>query len=58
MNAPEGEQPLLSDAIGDLDCPGVIVVFDPEVAEAWGAFLEDALDEATAWNANDDVSWL
>lgn len=54
----EPVEPVLSNDIADLDCPSVIVVFDPELAEAWGAFLEDALDEATAWNANDDLSWL
>ena len=54
----EPVEPVLSNDIADLDCPGVIVVFDPDVAEAWGAFLEDALDEGAAWSANDDVSLL
>lgn len=46
--------PLLTDSEADLTTPGVQVVYDPEAAESWGAFEEDALSEADAWDANAD----
>ncbi len=47
-------RPLLSDDENDLTQPGVQVVYDPDEATAAGAFQEDALTEADAWDANAD----
>ncbi len=46
--------PLLSNDEADLALSGVQVVYDPEDAAAAGAFVEDALSEADAWDANAD----
>lgn len=51
-------EPLLSADPMDLDCPGVVIVVDPDVADQMGAFLETALSECAAWPANDDLGWL
>ena len=39
----------------DLLTPGVVTEVDPETAAELGAFEEDALTEADAWEANDDL---
>ncbi len=46
---------LLSDDIGDLLVPGVVVEVDAAEAESLGAFEETALSEAKAWDANADL---
>ncbi len=46
---------LLSDDIGDLTTPGVVVELDAGEAESLGAFEETALSEADAWQANADL---
>ena len=45
---------MLSDDVADMAVPGVIVEVSPETADAMGAFREDALSEADAWEANAD----
>ncbi len=45
----------LSDDIGDLTTPGVVVEVDAGEAESLGAFEETALSEADAWEANADL---
>lgn len=45
-------QPLLTDNESDWGTPGAQLVYDPEDAAAWGAFEEDALSEADAWDSN------
>ena len=47
---------LLSDDIGDLTTPGVVVELDADEAESLGAFEETALSEADAWEANADLA--
>jgi hypothetical protein len=47
---------LLSDDIGDLTTPGVVVELDAGEAESLGAFEETALSEADAWEANADLA--
>ena len=47
--------PVISESPDDLLIPGVIVEVDPDEAERMGAFEEDALDEATAWESNPDL---
>jgi hypothetical protein len=47
--------PVYSENIADADVPGVVVVVDPEDADALGAFEEDALDSETAWESNIDL---
>ena len=39
---------VIAQKVLDLDVPGVEVAFDPDEAEALGAFVETALDEADA----------
>ena len=39
---------VIAQKVLDLDVPGVEVAFDPEEAEALGAFVETALEEADA----------
>lgn len=55
---PETEQqphsPVFSPALDDVMTPGVIVEVDPDDAEEMGAFQEDALTEAEAWESNSD----
>lgn len=46
---------ILSDTIADLMVPGVVVEADAEEAESFGAFLETALTEAEARDANADL---
>ena len=46
---------VISESMDDLTTPGVIVELDPDEAELYGPFLEDALDEETAWDANTDL---
>ncbi|MGI4953329.1 MAG: hypothetical protein ACRYGM_16115 [Janthinobacterium lividum] len=45
----------LSDDIGDLMTPGVVVELDAGEAESLGAFEETALSEVDAWDSNIDV---
>jgi hypothetical protein len=56
---PGQEQPAreatYSPAIEDMTTPGVVVDVDPDDAEAMGAFEEDALTEAEAWESNVDA---
>lgn len=43
-----------SESLEDLELAGVIVNVDPEAAEYLGAFEEDALSAADAWESNSD----
>lgn len=45
--------PLISTNLADLLIPGIQVSLSPEEAEDAGAFVEDALSEADAWEANE-----
>ncbi len=45
----------LSESLADMTVPGVVVMVDAGEAEAMGAFQEDALTEAEAWDANADL---
>ena len=45
----------ISQSPADNLVPGVIVEFDPAEADRLGAFVEDAIDEDTAWAANIDL---
>ncbi len=47
--------PLVSEDLGDLMRPGVVLIVDPADADRLGAFEEPALSEADAWDANADV---
>lgn len=47
--------PVLSSSLDDLLIPGVIVEVDAGVADEHGAFLEYAISEADAWDANGDL---
>ncbi len=49
-----GRRPVLTTEESDLTTIGAQVVYDPDAAEAAGAFAEDALSEADAWEANGD----
>ena len=53
--ANDQRQPVVSRCFEDFLVPGVIVELTPEEAEALGAFEETALDEAAAWESNDDL---
>ena len=46
---------ILSANLDDASISGVIVEVDPEEADRLGAFLEDAIDEETAWESNADL---
>ena len=46
---------VISENLADLTVPGVIVELDPDEADRAGAFLDDALDEETAWESNADL---
>jgi hypothetical protein len=46
---------VLSDDFADLLTPGVIVELDAVTAADLGAFLETALTEEDAWDANVDL---
>lgn len=48
-------RPLLTEDEADLTVAGAQVVYDPEAAAEAGAFEEDALSEADAWEANGDA---
>lgn len=47
--------PILSTDLREFLTPGVMVEVEPEEAESLGAFEENALDDASAWEANTDV---
>ena len=47
---------ILSESLDDMTVPGVVVVVDAAEAEVMGAFQEDALTEAEAWDANADLN--
>ncbi len=53
---PAPPAPAFSQSLADGFTPGVVVEVDAEAAEALGAFEETALPEATAWEANADLS--
>ena len=57
MTGEPSHEPALSADPADLNCPGVLIEFEQDMADLWGAFLETALDEAAAWAANDDLGW-
>ena len=46
---------IISEKLDDASVPGVIIEVDPEEADRLGAFLEDAIDEETAWESNADL---
>jgi len=46
---------ILSTSPDDLLIPGVVVELDAHEADALGAFEENALGEAEAWEANADL---
>jgi hypothetical protein len=46
---------IISETLEDAAIPGVIVEVDPQEADDLGAFLEDAVDDAAAWDANADL---
>jgi hypothetical protein len=46
---------IISESLEDAAIPGVVVEVDPEEADDLGAFREDAVDDATAWDANADL---
>lgn len=51
---PAGQSPLLSELIEDSDVFGVVAVVSPDEAERMGAFREDALSPADAWDSQAD----
>jgi putative DNA primase/helicase len=53
--APTPPDAVLSDSIADLLVAGVVVELDVDEAEALGAFEENAVNEADAWDANADL---
>ena len=57
MHSPKPMAPaaVISESLADLTTPGVIVELDPDAADRAGAFLDDALDEDGAWQANADL---
>jgi hypothetical protein len=46
---------VISESMADLTTASVIVEVDPDDADRAGAFLDDALDEEAAWDANVDL---
>lgn len=54
-SAPLPKPRRLSNDPADLLTPGVVIEVDPETAAELSAFEEDALTEADAWEANDDL---
>lgn len=53
---PEAQhRPIVSTDYADLATPGVVVELLPHEADDLGAFIEDALSPAEAWDANADV---
>ena len=49
---------MMSTSLQDMTVPGVMVEVDADEAEAIGAFVETALTEAEAWDANFDLHSL
>lgn len=47
--------PGVSAEFADLLIPNVIVELDPDVADRYGPFMETALGDAAAWDANGDL---
>jgi hypothetical protein len=47
--------PVVSLSLDDFLVAGAVIELDPAEAEALGAFTETALDEATAWEANEEI---
>lgn len=47
--------PIVSTDYADLQTPGLVIELQPDEADELGAFLEDALTQADAWDANADV---
>jgi hypothetical protein len=55
---PEGVDPdVLRAKLEDLETPGLEVAFDPDEADALGAFQEDALSDEDALEAASDKDW-
>ncbi len=54
-SAPPPKPCRLSNDPADLLTPGVVIEVDPETAAELGAFEEEALTEADAWEANGDL---
>lgn len=54
LQTPAHQSPLHSETIEDSDTFGVVAVFSPDEAEAIGAFYEDALSPADAWESQVD----
>ena len=46
---------VISQNVGDMLIPGVIVEVDPDMADRMGAFEDDALDDDAAWESNIDL---
>ena len=49
---------MISTSLQDMTVPGVMVEVDADEAEAMGAFVETALTEVDAWDANFDLHTL
>ncbi len=47
---------MMSTSLEDMTVPGVMVEVDADEAESMGAFVETALTESEAWDANIDVA--
>lgn len=43
--------PIISQSMADFGTPGVIAELDPDEAEAWGAFEENAITEQDAMDS-------
>jgi len=56
QNPQPPQAPIVSSSLDDLLTPGVMVEIDVDVADAYGAFEESALDEADAWDSNGDLN--
>jgi hypothetical protein len=52
---PPAAAAMISESMADLTIAGVIVEVDPDEADRAGAFLDDALNEEAAWDANVDL---
>lgn len=52
----ETVEPVISQSADDANAPGVQVEYDPEEAEASGAFEETAITEQEAWESNADLA--
>jgi hypothetical protein len=52
---PPAAAAVISESMADLTTAGVIVEVDPDEADRAGTFLDDALDEEAAWDANVDL---